>query len=163
MERLARELRLGNKAATDPDPFRMLAEAGFDADAAGVPAAGQRSSRLELEAELGILPSLHEAALEHAVLLLEAVQGQAAQLAEEVRGCLRHFHSRNKGARLRGISLSGFGASLPEVETALSKALDLPISLARPFSELGIQAPAQVLDEEHLWAPALGLAMRGFE
>ncbi len=109
------------------------------------------------------LTQLRSLDLDHAVTLLGAVRNKGEQLAEEVRACVRHFHSRNRGADLAGVSLSGFGASLPEVEEALNEALDSPVTLARPFSELGIPAPSHVLDEEHLWTPALGLAMRGYE
>ncbi|RMH04344.1 MAG: hypothetical protein D6702_03460 [Planctomycetota bacterium] len=105
---------------------------------------------------------LRRLSLDHALELLEAAERPADLLADEVRACLRHFHSRHKGAEVRGIHLSGFGATLPGVEEAVQRTLGRPVAEARPFSELGILAPPEILDEEPLWAPVLGLAMRGY-
>ncbi|MDP6941658.1 MAG: hypothetical protein QGH51_06475 [Planctomycetota bacterium] len=107
------------------------------------------------------ISNLHQQSVGHAVELLHSLKSEAESIAQEIRACLRHFATRNKGARMSCLELTGFGSSLPEVENALGKSLDLPVGLATPFLSLGIQAPPQVRAEEHLWCTALGLAMRG--
>ncbi len=160
LQRAAEDIASGRSSQDDP-ALDLLTGAAFG-DLAGERLAPRPIAATEVELEADSLADLHRLDLEHAVELLEAVKREGQELADEVRACLRHFYSRHKGTELRGISLSGFGASLPEVEAALHQSLDTLVTPARPFSELGIQAPAEVLDEEHLWAPALGLAMRGF-
>jgi len=105
--------------------------------------------------------TLQQNAVGHAVEILHALRLESEGMAQEIRACLRHFSARHKGARLASVTLTGFGAALPEVENALDHALSIPTSVARPFSELGIQAPAEILAEEHLWCTPLGLALRG--
>lgn len=107
--------------------------------------------------------SLNQRAIGHATELLHALRMEAQSVAQEVRACVRHFANRHHGARLSSVFLTGFGAGLPEVETALGNALDLPTSVARPFTALGIDAPEHVLEDEHMWCTALGLAIRGYE
>ena len=123
-------------------------------------------SESESEPEIGpgqaTVALLHRRAVGRAVEVLHGIQSETESLAQEVRACLRHFSTRNKGARLSGLELTGFGASLPEVEKAVGSALNMPVGLAAPFSALGIRAPEEIRDEEHLWCGALGLAMRGF-
>jgi len=106
---------------------------------------------------------MHRNAVGHAVEVLHALRSESEGLAQEIRACLRHFATRNKGVHMSRIELCGFGASLPEVENALSGAISLPINLAKPFTALGIDAPNEVLAEEHMWCSALGLSMRGYE
>ncbi|MBC8328992.1 MAG: pilus assembly protein PilM [Planctomycetes bacterium] len=162
LQREAESLERRKQAPAEGPTHDLFAGAAFG-DLAGERLAPKPILASEVELKQDSLSDLHRVDIEHAVELLGAVQREADKLAEEVRACIRHFHSRNKGAELDGISLSGFGATLPEVEAALHQALDAPVTPACPFSELGIHAPAEVLNEEHLWAPALGLAMRGFE
>ncbi len=107
------------------------------------------------------IANLHQQSVGHAVEILRFLKSDAELLAQEIRACLRHFATRNKGARMSCLELTGFGASLPEVEAALGKSLNLPVGLAAPFEALGIQAPSHIRAEEHLWCAALGLAMRG--
>lgn len=107
--------------------------------------------------------SMNQRAVGHATELLQSLRLEAQSLAQEVRACVRHFANRQHGARLSSVLLTGFGAGLPEVETALGNALDLPTSVARPFTALGIDAPEHLLEEEHMWCTALGLAIRGYE
>lgn len=109
------------------------------------------------------IATMHRNAVGHAVELLHSLRTESEGLAQELRACLRHFATRNRGAHMDRIHISGFGAALPEVESALANAIALPISLAKPFTALGISAPNEVLAEEHLWCTALGLAMRGYE
>lgn len=106
---------------------------------------------------------LNNRAVGHAVEVLHALRLEAEALAQEVRACMRHFSNRSKGAKVESVVLGGFGATLPEVETAVSKALTTPVEMAKPFTELGIRGPEQVMTEEHMWTTALGLAMRGYE
>jgi Tfp pilus assembly PilM family ATPase len=84
-------------------------------------------------------------------------------VAQEVRACLRHYANRHRGAKLNQVFLTGFGANLPEVETSLANALQIPTEVAKPFIKLGIDAPKHVLEDQHLWAVSLGLAMRGYK
>lgn len=93
--------------------------------------------------------------------LRHALRLDAEALAQEVRGCMRHFSSRNKGVRVESVTLSGSGMSLEGVADAVSSALDLKGGLARPFTALGIAIPPEIAAAEHLWVAALGLAMRG--
>jgi len=108
------------------------------------------------------IASLGDQAVKHAVEILTALRNESEALAQEVRACLRHFASRRKGARVEEIVLGGFGAALPEVEKAVARSLSIPTRRARPFTDLGIKAPEELLAEEHLWTTAVGLAIRGF-
>ena len=107
--------------------------------------------------------TMNQRAIGHATDLLTSLRMEAQTLAQEVRACVRHFANRHHGARLSSVYLTGFGAGLPEVENAVGNALDIPTSVARPFTALGIDAPDHVLEDEHMWCTALGLAMRGYE
>jgi len=104
--------------------------------------------------------SVQQKAVGHATEVLHALRLQAEALAQEVRACLRHFANRHRGARLAELKLAGFGAGLPEVATALENALALPITVAQPFTSLGITAPEEVLADQHQWCVPLGLALR---
>jgi len=104
--------------------------------------------------------SVQQKAVGHATEVLHALRLEAEALAQEVRACLRHFANRHRGARLQDLKLAGFGAALPEVATALENALALPTALVKPFTELGIHAPEEVLADQHQWCIPLGLAMR---
>jgi Tfp pilus assembly PilM family ATPase len=104
--------------------------------------------------------SVQQKAVGHATEVLHALRLQAEALAQEVRACLRHFANRHRGARLAELKLAGFGAALPEVATALENALALPITVAQPFTSLGITAPEEVLADQHQWCVPLGLALR---
>jgi len=106
---------------------------------------------------------LDNRAVGHAVEILHALRRKADALAQEVRACLRHFATRNGGAKLGEIFLTGLGAGLPEVEGALGSALGIPTSVANPFQRMGISLPDGLHQEEHLWCAALGLAIRGYE
>ena len=106
--------------------------------------------------------TLNQRAIGHATELLLALRVEAQTMSQEVRACVRHFTNRHHGARLSSVYLTGLGAGLPEVENALGNALDIPTSVARPFTALGIDAPEHVLEDEHMWCSALGLAIRGF-
>ncbi len=116
----------------------------------------------ESEAPVGpsLLPDIQRQAVGNAQAILNALKLEMEALGAEVRACVRHFANRHRGAQLGAIRLTGFGASLPEVEGAVGAALNIETRIARPFSELGIQAPDEILAEEHLWTPALGLALR---
>ncbi len=155
--------QLANRERQEDAPVPDLLTGAAFGDLAGEALAPQPIAAAEVELKQDSLAELQKLDVEHAVDLLQAVKREGDKLAEEVRACIRHFHSRNKGAELGGISLTGFGASLPEVEAALHQTLETAITPAFPFTELGIQAPAEILEEEHLWTPALGLAMRGEE
>lgn len=109
-----------------------------------------------------IIPDLQKRAVGHATELMHALRAEAEALAQEVRACLRHFANRHRGAKLKQVQLAGVGAALPEVENALNTSLNLPTRLARPFSDLSIQAPEQMMQEQHLWCVPLGLAIRGY-
>lgn len=104
--------------------------------------------------------SVQQKAVGHATEVLHALRLQAEALAQEIRACLRHFANRHRGARLAELKLAGFGAALPEVATALENALALPITVAQPFTSLGITAPEEVLADQHQWCVPLGLALR---
>lgn len=119
-------------------------------------------SAQESEAAVGpsLLPDIQRQAVGNARAILQALRLEMEALAAEVRACVRHFSNRHRGSQLGALRLSGFGASLPEVEGAVGNALGIETRIARPFSELGIQAPEAILAEEHLWTPALGLALR---
>ncbi|MFT7517318.1 MAG: Tfp pilus assembly PilM family ATPase [Myxococcota bacterium] len=106
---------------------------------------------------------LAELAIGRAADLLNALSLESEALAQEVRACLRHYANRHHGSKLNQIFLTGFGANLPEVESSLATALDMPTEIAKPFTKLGIDAPQHVLDNQHLWAAPLGLAMRGYK
>jgi len=97
---------------------------------------------------------------EQAHRVLHALRLETEALAQEVRACLRHFHNRHPGARVHDIRLSGFGADLPEIGTALGSAFGLPVEKVRPFSSLGMPVSRRLSEEEHLWAVAVGLALR---
>jgi Tfp pilus assembly PilM family ATPase len=108
------------------------------------------------------VPLLTKKAVGHATELMHTLRMESEALAQEVRACLRHFANRHRGAKLHNLQLAGFGAALPEVENALQNALNLPTTVAQPFTDLGIKAPESVLAEQHLWCIPLGLAMRGY-
>jgi Tfp pilus assembly PilM family ATPase len=105
--------------------------------------------------------TMQRQAVGHAVQIMHALRLEAEALAQEIRACLRHFSARHKGARLESVFLTGFGAALPEVETAIGNALAIPTAVAKPFSALGMDTPPEILAEEHLWCAPLGLALRG--
>ena len=115
-----------------------------------------------LKVDAQTVMTLNHKAIGHATELLQALRVEAQTMSQEVRACVRHFTNRHHGARLSSVFLTGFGAGLPEVENALGNALDIPTSVARPFTALGIDAPDHVFDDEHMWCGALGLAIRGF-
>jgi Tfp pilus assembly PilM family ATPase len=108
------------------------------------------------------VPLLTRKAVGHAAELMHALRMESEALAQEVRACLRHFANRHRGAKLHNLQLAGFGAGLPEVESALQNALNLPTEIAKPFTTLGIKAPQAIMEEEHLWCVPLGLAIRGY-
>jgi Tfp pilus assembly PilM family ATPase len=116
----------------------------------------------EPEAAIGpsLLPDIQRQAVGNTRAILQALKLEMEAMAAEVRACVRHFSNRHRGSQLCAVRLSGFGASLPEIEGAVGGALNIETRIARPFSELGIQAPEALLAEEHLWTPALGLALR---
>jgi len=107
-----------------------------------------------------VLAVVQEAAVAQAEELLAALHLQATALAQEVRACIRHFTSRFPGRQVQDVRLTGFGAVLPVVDRALEQTLGLPVAPARPFTELAIRAPEEVLAEEPRWTAALGLALR---
>ena len=109
------------------------------------------------------ISQLAEHALGRGAELLHALRLESESVAQEVRACLRHYANRHRGAKLNQIFLTGFGANLPEVETSLANALQIPTEIAKPFTKLGIDAPKHVLENQHLWAVSLGLAMRGYK
>jgi Tfp pilus assembly PilM family ATPase len=109
------------------------------------------------------ISKLSEQALGRGAELLHALRLESESVAQEVRACLRHYANRHRGAKLNQVFLTGFGANLPEVETSLANALQMPTEVAKPFTNLGIDAPKHVLDNQHLWAVSLGLAMRGYK
>ncbi len=102
------------------------------------------------------------AAEDHCEGIRRGLRQDALSLAQEIKACLRHFATRNRGAVPESIELSGFGVSLPEVARTLADAFDLPTRLASPFRGGNIQAPLPLLQQEAQWSAALGLAMRGF-
>jgi len=107
-----------------------------------------------------LLPEIQRQAVGNARVILQALKLEMEALSAEVRACVRHFSNRHRGQQIQAIRLTGFGASLPEVENAVCAAMTLETRVARPFTELGIKAPEEVLAEEHLWTVPLGLAMR---
>ncbi len=109
------------------------------------------------------ISQLAEQAIGRGAELLHALRLESESVAQEVRACLRHYANRHRGAKLGQVFLSGFGASLPEVESSLATALQIPTEIAKPFTKLGIDAPKHVLENQHLWAIPLGLAMRGYK
>ncbi len=116
----------------------------------------------EAEPPIGpsVLPDIQRQAVGNARAILQALKLEMEALAAEVRACVRHFSNRHRGSQISAIRLTGFGASLPEVENAVGAALNLETRIARPFSELGIKAAEEVLVAEHLWTIPLGLALR---
>lgn len=132
-------------------------QAGAGEDAEPGEDAGVALAPVPATATLG---ALREAAVARAQDVLAALHLQAASLAAELRACMRHFASRFPGRQVSDVRLTGFGADLPGVDEALTRALGLPVTKARPFTELGIRAPDSVLAEEARWTAALGLALR---
>jgi len=120
----------------------------------------EKETKVSVNAET--VPLLNKKAVGHATELLHTLRMESEALAQEVRACLRHFANRHRGAKLHNLRLAGFGANLPEVENALTNSLNLPTSIAQPFTDLGIKAPESVLKDQHLWCVPLGLAMRGY-
>ncbi len=144
----------------------------------GVGAAGQQSAAMgmapgflvdsdsddegsAMEQAQSQLQELQEMAEEHGTRLMSAVRVESANLAQEVRACLRHFHARNQGHSVASLELTGFAAGIPGLPTLLEQSLKMPTEAARPFTKLGIGAPAEVLREQHMWCANLGLALRG--
>lgn len=115
-----------------------------------------------MEASIGpaLLPDIQRQAVGNARVILQALKMEMEALSAEVRACVRHFSNRHRGQQIQSIRLTGFGASLPEVENAVCTAMTLETRIARPFTELCIKAPEEVLAEEHLWTIPLGLALR---
>jgi Tfp pilus assembly PilM family ATPase len=120
------------------------------------------ASGAEPEAPVGpaLLPEIQRQAVGNARAIIQALKLEMEALSAEVRACVRHFSNRHRGLQIQSIRLTGFGASLPEVENAVCSAMTLETRIARPFTELGIQAPEEILAEEHLWTVPLGLALR---
>jgi len=106
------------------------------------------------------LEELQTLAEEQGTRLMSALRVEAANLAQEVRACLRHFHARNQGNSVTSLELTGFAAGLPGLHTLLEQSLKINTEVARPFTKLGIGAPADVLLEQHMWCSSLGLALR---
>lgn len=115
----------------------------------------------ELDVAQNQLHELQEMAEEQGTRLMSALRVEAANLAHEIRACLRHFHARNQGHSVTSLELTGFSAGLPGLHTLLEQSLKMPTEVARPFTKLGIGAPADVLLEQHMWCSNLGLALRG--
>ncbi len=147
-------------ARTGTQVMDLLAAAGSSPDPAEDPSPEEPRPATALDQ--AYIASLGDRAVKHAVGILTAMRNESEALAQEVRACLRHFASRSKGARVQEIVLGGFGASLPEVEKAVARSLSLTTRMARPFTDLGIKAPEELLAEEHLWTTAIGLAIRGY-
>ncbi len=114
-----------------------------------------------LDQAQGQMHTLQEMAEEQGTRLMSAVRVESANLAHEVRACLRHFHARNQGHSVASLELTGFAAGLPGLHTLLEQSLKMPTEVARPFTKLGIGAPAEILREQHMWCANLGLALRG--
>jgi Tfp pilus assembly PilM family ATPase len=92
--------------------------------------------------------------------MMRALRVQGANLGQEIRACLRHFHARNPGIAVGQVSISGFGGGLPGITGVLEQALKIDVELAQPFTQIGIGAPAGILREQHMWCAPLGLALR---
>jgi Tfp pilus assembly PilM family ATPase len=92
--------------------------------------------------------------------MMRALRVQGANLGQEIRACLRHFHARNPGIAVSQVAISGFGGGLPGITGVLEQALKIDVELAQPFTQIGIGAPAELLREQHLWCAPLGLALR---
>lgn len=107
------------------------------------------------------LHELQEMAEDQGTRLMSAVRVEAANLAHEVRACLRHFHARYQGHSVAALELTGFAAGLPGLPALLEQSLKMPTEAARPFTKLGISAPDDILREQHMWCSNLGLALRG--
>lgn len=122
--------------------------------------AGGADAQAEARVGPGVLHDVQRMAVGRAGAVLEALRLETEAFAGEVRACIRHFASRHGGMRLETLRLSGFGASLPELEAVIGGALSVDATVARPFSERGIRAPDAILNEEHLWTIPLGLALR---
>jgi Tfp pilus assembly PilM family ATPase len=107
------------------------------------------------------IQELQSLAEEQGTRLMSSLRLEAANLAQEVRACLRHFHARNQGNSVTSLELTGIAAGLPGLHTLLEQSLKIHTEVARPFTKLGIGAPAAMLREQHLWCANLGLALRG--
>ncbi|MFQ5748259.1 MAG: pilus assembly protein PilM [Planctomycetota bacterium] len=150
----------GDPASFSPEVMNLLGTAGSSPDPSEEPA--QEDDQPATALDQAYIASLGDQAVKRAVEILTALRNESEALAQEVRACLRHFASRSKGTRVEEIVLGGFGAALPEVEKAVARSLSIPTRMARPFTDLGIKAPEELLAEEHLWTTAVGLAIRGF-
>jgi Tfp pilus assembly PilM family ATPase len=106
---------------------------------------------------------ISEKAIGRGAEVLHALRLESESIAQEVRACLRHYANRHRGAKLEQVYITGFGADLPEIETSLQGALQIQTDVAKPFSVLNIDAPQHLIDNQHLWAAPLGLAMRGYK
>ncbi len=127
------------------DALQLGGEIGAE-DAASAPAAQ--------------LAQLCDQAEQPAAAIQRTLRLEAQGMAQEARACLRHFTARHPGTKLADVQLTGFGAGLPEMGNCLELAMNLSVRPAQPFTDLGIEAPQEILDEEHLWCGALGLALR---
>lgn len=172
LQRVTQRIQGRQEAAEDFGGVGMvdLLAGGVQSEAAEAvgsesPASVETSATATLEASPSGNPSLQsiqEEAVEHAAEILKALRMETEMLVQEVRACERHFSNRNQGEKVERIFLTGFGAALPEIDKALESTLGKEVEIAKPFSSLCIQAPEEVLQEEHLWCTALGLALRAY-
>lgn len=154
-------LAAGGGESSSPTPTGAAANAEVSPEGGSIATAQEPQSGNPVEDPMPkLLEKIRRCAATHAANMLSGLRRESEVLAQEVKACERHFVNRNEGATLKRLYLTGFGASLPEVDQALASALQKEVLPAAPFSSLGIQAPAEVLEEEALWCSALGLALR---
>ncbi|MCW2277270.1 type IV pilus biogenesis protein PilM [Heliophilum fasciatum] len=90
----------------------------------------------------------------------------AQELSDQLRATIQFFLSKNNLSEINRIILSGRGAKIPEVAEEVGQAMAVPVTSARPLSQIPLPHTVPGFDlvrEAPEFAVCLGLALRGLE
>ncbi len=97
--------------------------------------------------------------------IFEAVRPHLHDLAQEAALCLRYYSVTFRGARPKGIKITGMDAAEPNLATVIAEHLKLQTEIAKPFEGIDISRTSLGSDRRassHAdWTTVLGLTLRG--
>jgi type IV pilus assembly protein PilM len=95
--------------------------------------------------------------------LREAIDDSLSPLVTEIRRSLEYYGGRYRAVAPDRVMVTGGGAALPGVAASLTAALDMPVALGDPFTDLGGPPQGVAPDAGPAYAVAAGLARRGVD
>ena len=94
--------------------------------------------------------------------VVRAIDSTLDNFASEINKSLKFFQTRYESIAVTGILLSGFGASIPQLDSYISNKTNVQVNLANPWQR--VQVPAsyqqQISPIANEFAVAIGLAQR---